>query len=136
MVGHRLVNKVENCTKDPVFGAELWNQFCTRKENYSNIIEYPQNDTIPDYFVCDEYFDENNVTEIRGVKGMASGILAENIKNNYYDAGHAIANSKNETEYNLGGKDPRSYTLVDKFTSWTILVGIFFPSVTGMVKSF
>ena len=60
---------------------------------------------------CDEYFSDNNVTYQRGVKGLASGIFMENIGNQYYDTGTAIVNRKNETEYNLGGKDPAYLSL-------------------------
>ena len=45
--------------------------------------------------------------------------------------GDAISNDKNETEWNLGGRDKRNLVIVDVYTTWTILVGIFFPSVTG-----
>ena len=122
------MEKVDNCYKDPVNASMLWNQFCVRKPNSTKLF---QNETTEDDYECDEYFQENEVNSVRGVKGMSSGIFMNNIVNNYYDSGNAIANSPNETEYNLGGKDPRSYVLVDSFTSWTILVGIFFPSVTG-----
>ena len=127
-VGHRLVEQVENCVKDPVNGSELWNQFCVRKPNSTKLF---QNETTEDDYECDEYFADNNVSYTRGVRGMSSGVMMENLVNQYYDTGNAIANSPNETEYNLGGKDPKNFVLVDSFTSWTILVGIFFPSVTG-----
>jgi len=129
-VGHRLVEMVDNCVKDPVNGSELWNQFCVRKQNATSLF---QNQTTEEDYDCDEYFSDNNVTYSRGVRGMSSGVFMENILNNYYDTGNVIANNPNETEYNLGGKDPKSYVLVDSFTSWTILVGIFFPSVTGIM---
>ena len=45
-----------------------------------------------------------------------------------------ISFSKNETEWNLGGRDKRNLVIVDVYTTWTILVGIFFPSVTGEMK--
>jgi len=129
-VGHRLVEDVGNCTKDPVGGEELWNLFCVRNINKTDLF---QNQTTDEDFECDDYFKDNNVTLTRGIKGMSSGVFMENIKNNYYDYGNVLANSRNETEYNLGGKDPKSYVLVDSFTSWPILVGIFFPSVTGIM---
>jgi len=129
-VGSRLVKDVANCTKDPVIAPDLWNQFCSRMENRSSIF---QNETTEDDYECDEYFISSSVKEIRGIPGMWSGVFMENIQNNYYDTGNVLSNSRNETEYNLGGKDPRSYVLVESFTSWPILVGIFFPSVTGIM---
>ena len=52
-------------------------------------------------------------------------------RNNYYDVGVAISSSRKETEYNLGGKQPGYQATVDILTSFTIIIGIFFPSVTG-----
>ena len=56
--------------------------------------------------------------------------------NTAHTQGDAISYSKNETEWNLGGRDKRNLVIVDVYTTWTILVGIFFPSVTGepMIK--
>ena len=48
-----------------------------------------------------------------------------------FPQGDAISYSKNETEWNLGGKPVRNMVIVDVYTTWTILIGIFFPSVTG-----
>jgi len=129
-VGTRLVEHVGNCTKDPVAGPVLWNQFCVRIQNKSSL---HQNETVADDYECDEYFVANSVKEIRGIPGMSSGIFMDNVYNKYYDTGHVISNSPNETEHNLGGKGPKNYVLVDSFTSWPILVGIFFPSVTGIM---
>ncbi|KAM3919740.1 solute carrier family 12 member 4 isoform 2-T2 [Leptodactylus fuscus] len=56
---------------------------------------------------CDEYFLNNNVSEISGIPGAASGILSDNLWSTYLDK--------------------------DITTSFTVLVGIFFPSVTGIM---
>ena len=50
--------------------------------------------------------------------------------------GAAISSSRVETEYNLGGKPPGYQATVDILTSFTIIIGIFFPSVTGTTISF
>ena len=63
VVGTRLVNKVSNCTKDPVYGEELWNTFCTRLENATDTW---QNQTTPFDYECDEYFEEENEMEFWG----------------------------------------------------------------------
>ena len=57
-------------------------------------------------------------------------------RNSYYDVGAAISSSRVETEYNLGGKPPGYQATVDILTSFTIIIGIFFPSVTGTTISF
>ncbi|XP_029445784.1 solute carrier family 12 member 7 isoform X2 [Rhinatrema bivittatum] len=60
---------------------------------------------------CDEYFTLNNVTEIQGIPGVASGVI-----------------SGEETKV-LG----LPYVLTDIATYFTLLVGIYFPSVTGIM---
>jgi hypothetical protein len=32
-------------------------------------------------FKCDEYFEANNVSFIRGIKGLSSGVIMDNIRN-------------------------------------------------------
>uniref|UniRef100_A0A452RK40 Solute carrier family 12 member 7 n=1 Tax=Ursus americanus TaxID=9643 RepID=A0A452RK40_URSAM len=75
----------------------LWGLFC--------------NSSMPSA-TCDEYFAQNNVTEIQGIPGVASGVL-------------------------LGEQESRAsglpYVLTDIMTYFTMLVGIYFPSVTGIM---
>uniref|UniRef100_A0A8C6UJA1 Solute carrier family 12 member 5a n=1 Tax=Neogobius melanostomus TaxID=47308 RepID=A0A8C6UJA1_9GOBI len=56
---------------------------------------------------CDKYFAANNVTEIQGIPGITSGIMTENLFSTFYE------------------KDITSF--------FTLLVGIYFPSVTGIM---
>jgi len=130
ILGERLLWQVDNCTKDPVAGAMLWNQWCERK---ANAMDFHQNETTAQDYICDEYFEKNDVRMERGIKGLTSGVFMQNFHNQYYDQGDAISYSKNETEWNLGGRDKRNLVIVDVYTTWTILVGIFFPSVTGIM---
>jgi hypothetical protein len=53
----------------------------------------------------------------------------------YYDEGTVLSNSQVEAEYNLGGRPSRTQITVDLATSFTFIIGIFFPSVTGKVRS-
>ena len=127
-MGTRLVEQVENCVKSPVEGPELWNQFCTRLENAT---DKHQNMTTEQDYECDEYFNMNEVNFTRGIRGISSGVFSRNLWNQYHDAGDVVASSTEEEEYNLGGKPSRSYVVVDIWTSFTLFIGIFFPSVTG-----
>ena len=127
-MGTRLVEQVENCVKDPVEGPELWNSFCTRLENATM---KHQNETTEQDYECDEYFTMNEVNFTRGIQGISSGVFSRNLWNQYHDAGDVVSSSTKEEEYNLGGKSPRSYVIVDIWTSFTLIIGIFFPSVTG-----
>ena len=128
VVGTRLISQVANCTKDPVYGEELWNTFCVRRDNASELY---QNLTTRYDYECDQYFHENEVIYRRGIKGIASGTFKDAMWNTYHDGGDVVSDSLNETEYNLGGKKPYNYIVVDIWTSFTLIIGIFFPSVTG-----
>lgn len=130
MVGTRIVTEVENCTKD--FGSDLFHNFC--KPNETVFGTEALNDTSSlarDDFVCDTYFEENHVGMTQGIKGLMSNAFYENLFNKYRDNGDAMSNSSLETEYSMGGGQKYGYILVDIYTSFTILVGIFFPSCTG-----
>ena len=127
-MGSRLVEQVPNCIKSPVEGPDLWNSFCTRLENAT---DKHQNETTELDYVCDEYFINNDVNFTRGILGIRSGVFSKNMWNSYHDAGDVVASSTEEEEYNLGGKPVRNYVIVDIWTSFTLIIGIFFPSVTG-----
>ena len=40
--------------------------------------------TAQDY-ICDEYFEKNEVRMERGIKGLTSGVFMQNFHNQYYD---------------------------------------------------
>ncbi|XP_007424444.1 solute carrier family 12 member 7 isoform X1 [Python bivittatus] len=84
---------------------------------------------------CDEYFQLNNVTEIQGIPGIASGVLLDNLWSIYSDKGTIVEKrdlpsvpvldeAKDEQDY---------YVYTDIMTYFTMLVGIYFPSVTGIM---
>ena len=62
-----------------------------------------------------------------------SGIFHENVRNKYHESGDAISSSTSEVEYNLGGHPRAGFITVDMYTSFVLLVGIFFPSCTGIM---
>lgn len=76
MLGNRTLVRdlFDVCAKKVLIGndtvyTELWNNFCS-SENGS-------------MFHCDEYFAQNNVTEIQGIPGLGSGIIRG--RNVYYE---------------------------------------------------
>uniref|UniRef100_A0AAY5EUX9 Solute carrier family 12 member 6 n=1 Tax=Electrophorus electricus TaxID=8005 RepID=A0AAY5EUX9_ELEEL len=79
----------------------LWQQFCNSSEMNA---------------ICDEYFAHNNVTQIEGIPGLASGVIA----------GISCI-------YTVHVWNGSPYIFADITTSFTLLVGIFFPSVTGIM---
>ncbi|CAN2389313.1 Solute carrier family 12 [Pristimantis euphronides] len=83
---------------------------------------------------CDEYFLSNNISEISGIPGAASGILSNNLWSTYLEKGDILEKSNIHSSEVLGSKSMlHLYVLADITTSLTLLVGIFFPSVTGIM---
>ncbi|XP_075693023.1 solute carrier family 12 member 4 [Rhinoderma darwinii] len=83
---------------------------------------------------CDEYFINNNVSEISGIPGAASGILSDNLWSTHLEKGDILEKSNIHSVDILGSKSKlHLYVLADITTSFTVLVGIFFPSVTGIM---
>ncbi|XP_058499526.1 solute carrier family 12 member 5b isoform X1 [Solea solea] len=100
--------------------TKLWRSFCDSESLNAT---------------CDEYFNNNNVTEIQGIPGVTSGILAENLFGNYLEKGVIL-----EKRGIVSDVDPDSpvtssnrYVLADITSFFTLLVGIYFPSVTGIM---
>uniref|UniRef100_A0A8D3CHF3 Solute carrier family 12 member 5b n=1 Tax=Scophthalmus maximus TaxID=52904 RepID=A0A8D3CHF3_SCOMX len=100
--------------------TKLWRSFCDSESLNAT---------------CDEYFTNNNVTEIQGIPGVTSGILAENLFGNYLEKGVFL-----EKRGLASDVDPDSpitssnrYVLSDITSFFTLLVGIYFPSVTGIM---
>ncbi|XP_046538231.1 solute carrier family 12 member 4 isoform X2 [Equus quagga] len=83
---------------------------------------------------CDPYFLLNNVTEIPGIPGAAAGVLQENLWSAYLEKGEVVEKHGLPSTDALGLKESLSlYVMADIATSFTVLVGIFFPSVTGIM---
>ncbi|XP_058420387.1 solute carrier family 12 member 7 isoform X2 [Diceros bicornis minor] len=84
---------------------------------------------------CDEYFAQNNVTEIQGIPGVASGVLLDNLWSTYADKG-AFVEKKGVSSVPVPEESRASglpYVLTDIMTYFTMLLGIYFPSVTGIM---
>ncbi|XP_057683490.1 solute carrier family 12 member 5b isoform X1 [Corythoichthys intestinalis] len=100
--------------------TKLWRSFCDSE--YLNA-------------TCDDYFNNNNVTEIQGIPGVTSGILAENLFGNYLEKGMIVEKrglaSQPDLESSASGTN--RFVLADISSFFTLLVGIYFPSVTGIM---
>uniref|UniRef100_A0A8C0HSC4 Solute carrier family 12 member 7 n=1 Tax=Buteo japonicus TaxID=224669 RepID=A0A8C0HSC4_9AVES len=84
---------------------------------------------------CDDYFSLNNVTEIQGIPGIMSGVLADNLWSAYSEKGSIV--EKKDQPSVAGSEDTKMgglpYVFTDIMTYFTMLVGIYFPSVTGIM---
>lgn len=140
MVGTRIVTAVQNCSKD--FDSDLFHNFCKLNETAHKEHEHVNSNNVTiltthfekEDFICDEYFENNMAKMSQGIRGLTSNAFHENVFNKYKDQGDAIANGTKEKEFNLGGNPRYGYILADIYTSFVLLVGIFFPSCTGMYK--
>uniref|UniRef100_A0A8C0L7T1 Solute carrier family 12 member 4 n=1 Tax=Canis lupus dingo TaxID=286419 RepID=A0A8C0L7T1_CANLU len=127
MLGNRTLSRdqFDVCAKTTVTNNEtvatqLWKLFC-RSSNLTT-------DS------CDPYFLVNNVTEIPGIPGAAAGVLQENLWSAYLEKGEVVEKQGLPSTDALGLKESLPlYVVADIATSFTVLVGIFFPSVTGIM---
>uniref|UniRef100_A0A8D3CY70 Solute carrier family 12 member 6 n=1 Tax=Scophthalmus maximus TaxID=52904 RepID=A0A8D3CY70_SCOMX len=129
MLGNRTINGHEiddsQCAKTillPIHEPKttyLWKQFCQSPELNSS---------------CDQYFTSNNFSEIEGIPGLASGIISENVWSSYLSKGDVVEKSSLSSSHLAPpASTHQPYVFTDIATSFTLLVGIFFPSVTGIM---
>ncbi|XP_046701995.1 solute carrier family 12 member 7 isoform X2 [Silurus meridionalis] len=82
---------------------------------------------------CDEYFRINNVTELQGIPGLTSGIISENMWSSYGPSGMLVEKKIESVAPSEPSQGSHPYVLTDIATFFTLLVGIYFPSVTGIM---
>uniref|UniRef100_A0A7N6AKL7 Solute carrier family 12 member 6 n=1 Tax=Anabas testudineus TaxID=64144 RepID=A0A7N6AKL7_ANATE len=118
-------NKTVGTTSDPshvptlVMTTYLWKHFCQGPELNAS---------------CDEYFMSNNFSNIEGIPGLASGIISENLWSSYLSKGDVVEKgSLSSSHVAHPSSTHQPYVFADITTSFTLLVGIFFPSVTGIM---
>ncbi|XP_060047087.1 solute carrier family 12 member 7 isoform X2 [Erinaceus europaeus] len=125
LLGNRTLARrgFEACSKLQDNGSAvsaLWRLFC--------------NSSLPSA-ACDPYFSLNNLTEIQGIPGAASGVLLDNLWSAYADRGAFVEKAGVAAvavpEESQTGALP--YVSTDIATYFTMLLGIYFPSVTGIM---
>ncbi|KPI95065.1 Solute carrier family 12 member 6 [Papilio xuthus] len=114
VLGKRLLKdiNIDNCTKD--VGGELHQLFC------------PNN-------LCDPYYAAHNVNIVQGIKGLASGVFFDNLQDSFLQLGQYIAYGKEPDDIEQMERPTYNQVYADLTTTFTILIGIFFPSVTGIM---
>uniref|UniRef100_A0A8C9X3H5 Solute carrier family 12 member 6 n=1 Tax=Sander lucioperca TaxID=283035 RepID=A0A8C9X3H5_SANLU len=130
MLGNRTINGHEidenQCAKTILLATDLvekttylWKQFCQGPEINAT---------------CDQYFLSNNFSEIEGIPGLASGIISENLWSSYPSRGDVLEKASLISTHDAHpASTQQPYVFADITTSFTLLVGIFFPSVTGIM---
>ncbi|XP_078794868.1 solute carrier family 12 member 7 isoform X13 [Oryzias latipes] len=127
MLGNRTLknNDFDKCLKTDIIDnltvtTALWKLFCDSPELNAT---------------CNEYFSNNNVTLMQGIPGLTSGVISENMWSEYGPQGMLVENRRVPS---FGGSDPSQdiympYVVNDITSFFTLLVGIYFPSVTGIM---
>ncbi|TRY53870.1 hypothetical protein DNTS_002812, partial [Danionella cerebrum] len=131
MLGNRTLQhfgkaaKFDKCLKTEVldnvtFPTKIWEHFCSG--DFGNA-------------TCDEYFDLNNLTEIDAVPGLLSGVISENMWGHYGQYRTLLEKEGlSSEEASVSNMEmSTTYVLNDMATFFTLLVGIYFPSVTGIM---
>ncbi|KAJ8374860.1 hypothetical protein SKAU_G00054400 [Synaphobranchus kaupii] len=100
--------------------TKLWSLFCNGPELNAT---------------CNEYFTLNNVTEIQGIPGLTSGVISDNMWSDYGPAGMLVEKERHPSVPATDNSNDISmpYVANDIATFFTLLVGIYFPSVTGIM---
>ncbi|XP_008305972.1 solute carrier family 12 member 7 isoform X3 [Cynoglossus semilaevis] len=127
MLGNRILQNsgFSKCLKSEVIDnvtvtTALWKQFCKGPELNAT---------------CDTYFENNNVTEMQGIPGLISGVITDNMWSNYGLLGMKVESRilPSEGESDAAQDIYLPYLFNDISTFFTMLVGIYFPSVTGIM---
>ncbi|XP_077414301.1 solute carrier family 12 member 7-like isoform X2 [Vanacampus margaritifer] len=127
LLGNRSLknDKFEVCAKTEIVDnqtltTDLWKLFCNSEHLNAT---------------CDDYFNLNNVTEIPAIPGLLSGVLKDNLWGDYGPA-HTVIEKKKQNSVpaqDASGDIYKPYVFNDIATYFTLLVGIYFPSVTGIM---
>ncbi|CAK9294591.1 unnamed protein product [Gordionus sp. m RMFG-2023] len=121
MIGDQLIKKSlygddSMCYKIDAYGKynhKMWGGFCKRYDNVTS-----------SFVGCSDYFINHNITQKMGIPGLGSKVFLDNMKSRYMKKGEANPGEPAISEYIV-----QAYLA----TSFTILLGIYFPSVTGIM---
>ncbi|XP_023245325.1 solute carrier family 12 member 6 [Copidosoma floridanum] len=117
ILGKRLlkdINVQAHCYK---YSAFLNKTFCTNERGNQ----------------CDPYYLTSDVSIRTGIRGLYSGVFFENLMGSFQETGQYIAYGDNPRDIDFMGGSSYNQIQVDLTTTFTILIGIFFPSVTGIM---
>ncbi|XP_036378681.1 solute carrier family 12 member 7 isoform X2 [Megalops cyprinoides] len=100
--------------------TKLWRLFCDGPELNAT---------------CNEYFVHNNVTEIQGIPGLMSGVISDNMWGDYGPIDMLVEKKRQPSVPSADSSNDiyMPYVVNDITTYFTLLVGIYFPSVTGIM---
>ncbi|KAM6971314.1 solute carrier family 12 member 7 isoform 2-T2 [Tautogolabrus adspersus] len=127
MMGNRTLqnHNFDSCLKTEVIDnltvtTKLWQLFCEGPELNAT---------------CNDYFVNNNLTLMQGIPGLKSRVISENMWSEYGPIGTKVESKKLDSDP-VGDSSQdiyMPYVVNDITTFFTLLVGIYFPSVTGIM---
>ncbi|GFY59242.1 solute carrier family 12 member 6 [Trichonephila inaurata madagascariensis] len=126
-LGDRILSSNNACSKERNISNSLFYVYCNPVGNST------MNSTEDIMYQCDPYFDSHEAELRQAIPGLSSGIFWENIVVRFRDKGDIIDLSDDPEQYQPRGRNTYNQILVDIATSFTLLVGIFFPSCTGIM---
>lgn len=71
------------------------------------------------------------MSKVKGIKGLASGVFYDNVFPSFLEKGQFISYGDNAVDIENTNDQSYNQIMADITTSFTLLIGIFFPSVTG-----
>uniref|UniRef100_A0A8C6UB40 Solute carrier family 12 member 7b n=1 Tax=Neogobius melanostomus TaxID=47308 RepID=A0A8C6UB40_9GOBI len=114
MLGNRTLqnHNFDKCLKteeidNQTVTTQLWKLFCGTSDLNAT---------------CNDYFSNNNVTVVQGIPGLISGVISENMWSAYLSS---VPTGESAQDIYM------PYVVNDITTFFTLMVGIYFPSVTG-----
>ncbi|ODM89739.1 Solute carrier family 12 member 6 [Orchesella cincta] len=115
VLGNRLLQQVNGtCSKES--SSALHKEFC------------------PFGAMCDSYFQTHNVSIVNGIQGLSSGVFLDNMWPSFMEINHVLTKwDSSESDMVFPSATTNKQVVTDITTSFAILVGIFFPSVTGIM---
>ncbi|XP_073347465.1 solute carrier family 12 member 7-like [Pagrus major] len=138
---------IKTLIEPPEFNVCLLGNRSLRNDNFETCAKFVKNYTETTKLwhifcntTCDEYFDLNNLTEMQAIPGLLSGVIKDNLWGDYGPAGMFV---ETKSQPSVEVQDPpaeqqhthrdKPYVFNDITTYFTLLVGIYFPSVTGIM---
>ncbi|XP_057370739.1 solute carrier family 12 member 4-like isoform X1 [Daphnia carinata] len=133
LLGNRLLSQEHsgNCTKEE--GSALWNLYCKYQDELVEGVTTLGANLTSRVVKCDPYFLSHNTSLVPGIRGLASGVFIENLGAWHLSDGQVVARTMNPVDIETLDQPTYNQVLADISTSFTLLVGIYFPSVTGIM---
>lgn len=121
-------NKLQMC----ILGNRLL-KLDTINDCNKNVSGFLHKTFCPNNTRCDPYYAKNNLSIVNGIKGLKSGVFFDNLWDGFLEKEQYITRGRDPKDLEKMSSSHYNQVFADITTSFTILIGIFFPSVTGIM---